>query len=114
MDFFKFEDADENNGMAWIKIATANRLLQERGTIVRRDHGFPNSWMDKHNRFFESGQTGSIKEQALLINIEPLNKDSAEKILLDMIAADRNATACRFEIDAQTFLARARRLFSGK
>jgi len=91
MEFFKEGDEDINlSGLSseflktvivkkYISLDKANRLLRERGRVVRTNPKYisPGHWAP----IFSDGDT----HQALLINIEPIEKDSAEKILDDLI-----------------------------
>lgn len=92
-DFFKESDSDnpwtQNKG--WISIDKANRLLKECGIVVSGgtkilDNGtFDNPW-DK----IPDGTTPRPPDthQGLLINIEPIEKDSAEKFVSDWLKHD--------------------------
>lgn len=72
-----------------ISLDTANRLLEERGKVVYAS-GDEKYWQDKKDahlriRVNQDGLLVDSTHQALLINIEPIEQDSAEKILRDWV-----------------------------
>lgn len=86
-ELFKESDARaiDVNGCAWISIRVVNETFQAflaKGRVV---YGFDD---DTGAWTFERGKTedGDIDtHQALLVNVEPIERDSAEKILRDLI-----------------------------
>lgn len=87
MEFFKESDADldvKNVSAEFLRTALptkyispdkANRLIKERGKVVYGRGREEHAWTDEQANF--------DKVKALLINIEPIETDSAEKILKD-------------------------------
>jgi hypothetical protein len=98
LDFFKAEDfvsipMSENAGydlkayVAADVAKKANRLLRECGTVVygKLEDGYAN-WFST-----ESGKQPDDTHRALLINIETIEKDTAESLLKQFVAiADDN------------------------
>jgi hypothetical protein len=96
--FFKpedfFDEFKDLKALAVFAANKANRLLQERGTVV---YGFeklsgPNYWSE----FKDDDQT----HVALLICVEPIAKDSAEKIVADFVEL---AERCKVVADLPGF-----------
>lgn len=102
--FFSESDCDSwaKDGEPRISIKKANRLIQERSKVV---YGVGNSWV---NKLHDSIDT----HQALLICVEEIEKDSAEKVLVDLIEVMSEAT-CWSE-PFETLKNRAKRLLEGK
>lgn len=66
-----------------ISLDKANRLLSERGKVIYKQPGWcGHSWQENLH------DAGNRTHTALLINIEPIEQDSAEKVLRDLIAID--------------------------
>lgn len=81
--FFSNADSDVGCNTPMITIEKANRLLEERGQIVFNNHG-STDWQ-KWNKY-EFDDNDSLKNlRGLLINIEPVNGDSAEAIVRDLL-----------------------------
>ena len=121
MEFFKEGDEDINlTGLSseflktvivkkYISFDKANRLLRERGKVVYRDKYPPSRdcvpiWLEQKKI------AGVFSHQALLICLEEVEPDSAEKILADLSAA----TAAVPLHKLQEFLDRAKKLRGGK
>lgn len=103
MDFFKDEDANydlrvgsaggpydpklgtfvhkkiSESNIPMISIAEANRLLRERGKIVKGLDADAFGWS------FQQIWPGQHTHQALLINIQPVENDSYEKFVRDFL-----------------------------
>lgn len=111
----KFEDqscyAKWFPGEKYLSLKKANRLIQERakvvyGVYVSSENGGDEMHMsDKPNPDFDD-------YQALLICVEEIAKDSAEKVLVDLIKVMSEAT-CWSE-PFETLKNRAKRLLEGK
>lgn len=80
MDFFKTEDPDVErvDGVSWIPIRTANRILRERAQPVWGIYRTQLDFELHRKRYDWSTHT------ALVIGIEPVEKDDAERILKDL------------------------------
>lgn len=94
MDFFKDDDfvcvmgVWINQEMSKSLAHIANRLLKERGKIAT-SYGEKREW-------YVDGAGGSSMDThiALLINIEPIEVDSAEKIVTDLAKWQDNNIGC--------------------
>lgn len=98
MEFFKPSDSDyrdvcgitfkdgkgfgRTDGLNLISLDKANRLLLEKGTAV---YGVKDKFTGLLNMNEQPG--ASDTHSALLINIEPIERDSAESLLRDIITA---------------------------
>lgn len=83
-------ECQKNSGVRNIRrclsIETANRLLRERGKVVYGiEHVSGEVSFDSHP---ERKNMPAYTKRALLINIEPIEKDSPEKILKDLCDAN--------------------------
>lgn len=101
--FFKETDRELIVDGGYISIDKANRVLRERGTVV---------YGSNIGRHWTVSQSVVDVNQALLINIEPIEKDSAEKILADWTAhlEKRKEAKDFFYNDELQFLDRAKKL----
>ena len=103
MEFFKEGDEDINlTGLSseflktvivkkYISFDKANRLLRERGKVVRTNPKYMSAY--HWAPIFSDGDT----HQALLVCIEPIEQDSAEKIFEDLAKASLFITVPRME-----------------
>lgn len=109
--FFKASDAEykEFDGELSIGLKKANRVIQERGTVVTG--GMKE---DGSHKYFgaEPGPIMPNTHRALLINIEPIAKDTAEKIVEDMLEHFGGPMATKHSLDS--LIDRARKLKGGE
>ncbi len=113
--FFVASDSDNpwvQNG-EWISITKANRVIEERSTVIYSDAPGSGYWQvvkDSHVKLRVNNplSLNDSTHQALLINITPIEKlDTAEGLLKELLEC-----SITISMDKANLLSRARKLLS--
>lgn len=112
-DFFKPEDfaCTKPDWFGRDFAGLANRILAERGTVVygRVDGDF--GWFDTERKYGHHLNSSPImaSNTALLVNIQPIEQDSADKIIRDLVSYDSSGSPEWLRI-----IERAKKLTNGR